>query len=138
MHRSHFKAKSPRKKLLSATVPQNSYFQKWRGGIIITVWIVFSLVCVVVLFTLSAEGEWKMSINNRLLAWQNAYQLSDSTIVRFREIELQFHGSGNPFTSPIEHSDAEIKLHHKEMAALMEPKTGERFLNDLSSGRWQH
>lgn len=92
----------------------------------------------IALIVFTAKAQWSKSIDDRLSAWRGAYHLSDTSITRFREIELEFHGSGNPFTSPIPHTSAEVNAHHEKMAALMEPDMGKQFLKDMHRGRWRH
>ena len=52
--------------------------------------------------------------------------------------EMDFHGSGNPSTTPIQHSALEIKEHHDGMALLMKREDGAKFLRDCASGHLGH
>ena len=65
------------------------------------------------------------------------YHLDDFTLLRFREIEFQFHGNGNPFTTPALHDDRAVEQHHGHLASLMGEEEGRRFLRDRPEGRGQ-
>jgi hypothetical protein len=132
--RSNFKK---REKSLTST-PPDLPAQTWRDRLSLTAWIGLLLFGIVALFVFSAKAQWAKSIEDRLSALQSAYQLPDATISRFREIELEFHGSGNPFTSAIPHTQIEVRIHHEQIAALMEPEMGKKFLLDMHRGRWRH
>ena len=84
------------------------------------------------------KAQWNRSIDDRLNMWQQSYNLSPETVTQFRRIELEFHGSGNPFTTPIPHSKAEENTHHEQMASMLAPEAAERFLRDMHNGRWKH
>lgn len=87
---------------------------------------------------LAMKAQWNRSIDDRLNKWRQSYNLSAETVAAFRRIELEFHGSGNPFTSPIPHSKEEEDAHHEQMASMMAPEARERFLRDMRSGKWKH
>jgi hypothetical protein len=82
--------------------------------------------------------QWRTSLDQRLASWKTTYGLSDDTIREFRRIELDFHGSGIIFTTPIARSPSEILRHHDQMAAMVDEKLKDRFLHDLNTGRWNH
>lgn len=82
--------------------------------------------------------QWRLSVDQRLATWRSTYGLSEETIREFRRIELEFHGSGNVFTTPIARSPAETVVHHEQMASMVDKKLKDKFLNDLNAGRWNH
>jgi len=59
--------------------------------------------------------------------WRQQYHLTDEQVRQIREIEMNFHGSGNPFTRP-SHTRAEMREHHREISAHMNPEDGARYL----------
>ena len=91
-----------------------------------------------ILAVTAAKSQWNRSIDDRLSKWQQAYKLSDETVEQFRRIEIDFHGTGNPFTSPIRRSAQEVHIHHQQMAEIIGEPQGKLFLKDISSGRWKH
>ena len=106
-------------------------------------WIIFGyigtpvLMIVVLLFFVS-RAKWRNGLDNQLSRWKSSYHLSDSVVSQLRQIELDFHGSGNPITTPIKHTALEIKEHHDGMAMLMSKEDGAKFLRDYGSGRLKH
>jgi hypothetical protein len=82
--------------------------------------------------------QWRSSIDQRLAEWKTAYRFSDDIVRQIRRIELDFHGSGNIFTTPIARTPPESLVHHQQMAQLLDKPMREKFINDLNSGRWNH
>jgi hypothetical protein len=68
--------------------------------------------------------------------WRTDFHLSPEQAERVRTIERNFHGSGNPFLTPA-HTAEEVRVHHQEVAAAMNPADGERFLK-VQEGREKH
>jgi hypothetical protein len=106
-------------------------------------WIIFGYIgtpvlMVVVLLFFVSRARWRNGLDNQLSRWKISYHLSDSVVSQLRQIELDFHGSGNPITTPIKHTALEIKEHHDGMALLMKKEDGAKFLRDCASGRWGH
>ncbi|MEN9284828.1 MAG: hypothetical protein RLZZ179_2321 [Verrucomicrobiota bacterium] len=110
----------------------------WRDYLKIGLWITTPLFGGGLLLIGSAKSQWNHSIDDRLAKWQQAYHLSEETVKQFRLIELEFHGSGNPFTSPIHRSPQEVQIHHQQMAEIIGEPEGKVFLKDINSGRWKH
>lgn len=75
-------------------------------------------------------------LDQTIKRWRTDFHLSPEQAERIRAIERNFHGSGNPFTLP-SHTVEEVRLHHGEIAAAMNPADGERFLN-AQEGRKNH
>lgn len=68
--------------------------------------------------------------------WRTDFHLNPEQAERVRAIERKFHGSGNPFLTPA-HTAEEVRIHHQEVAAAMNPADGERFLK-VQGGREKH
>lgn len=96
------------------------------------------LAAIVAFVFFLSKVKWNSSITLQLNKWQRAYRLDDATVDRLRVIEVNFHGNGNPFASPIPHTKEEVAVHLQEMAALMGKTQGDEFLNDMRRGRWRH
>ncbi|MEK0451128.1 MAG: hypothetical protein RL088_3396 [Verrucomicrobiota bacterium] len=69
------------------------------------------------------------SLHRTVNRWRSHYHLDDQQVARIVEIEFAFHGNGNFFTKPT-HTLEETDQHHREIAAVMKPQDGERFLAD--------
>jgi hypothetical protein len=55
----------------------------------------------------------------RLARWKQAKHLSDDQVDRLRQMELGFHGTGNPFSFGRHHTHEESEAHHLQVAALL-------------------
>lgn len=115
-----------------------SILSRLRERFTIPVLIGFPIVCIVVVSVLVRTGQWRRSIDARLTKWQSKYHLTDEAVARAREIELEFHGSGNPFTSPIKRSAIEVQKHHEELSTLMSEAEALIFLRDMNSHHGDH
>jgi hypothetical protein len=102
------------------------------------IWVVVPLLGVLFVPLWMLWLQWRLSVDQRLAAWRAAYGLSEETIREFRRIELEFHGSGNIFTTPIARSPSETLRHHELMASMLDKKQKDEFLRDLNTGRWNH
>ena len=138
MGRRHSRIKPQARKKSSAPAPPVPAAQRVRDRLIIAAWLVLPVAGIIAILILAMKAQWNRSIDDRLSKWQQSYNLSAETVNQFRRIELEFHGSGNPFTSPIPHSKAEENAHHKQMASMMTPEAAARFLKDINSGKWKH
>ncbi len=107
-------------------------------------WIIFGYIGTPVLMILPlllffvSKTRWRNGLDDQLAHWKVTCHLNDAVVSQLRQIELDFHGSGNPITTPIQHSALEIKEHHDGMAILMEKEDGAKFLRDCASGRLGH
>ena len=110
----------------------------WHDRAITSAWVVVPLLSVLVVLLGILWLQWRTSLDQRLAAWKTTYGLSDDTIREFRRIELDFHGSGNIFTTPIARSPSETLRHHDQMASMLDEKLKDKFLHDLNTGRWNH
>jgi hypothetical protein len=138
MGRRHSRSKPQGRKKSPAPAPPAAVAQRVRDRLIIAAWIALPVAGIVAILILAMKAQWNRSIDDRLNKWQQSYSLSAETVAQFRRIELEFHGSGNPFTSPIPHNKEEEKAHHEQMASMMAPEAAERFLKDMNSGKWKH
>jgi len=138
MGRRHSRIRPPGRKKSPAPAPPAAGVQRVRDRLIIAAWLVFPIAGIIAILILAMKAQWNRSIDDRLSKWQQSYNLSAETVTQFRRIELEFHGSGNPLTSPIPHSKEEENAHHEQMASMLAPEAAERFLRDMHSGKWKH
>lgn len=118
--------------------PQPAPVKDWKENWIIFGYIGTPVLMIVVLLFFVSRARWRNGLDDQLARWKISYHLSDSVVNQLRQIELDFHGSGNPITTPIQHNAIEIKVHHDGMALLMSKEDGAKFLRDYGSGRLQH
>lgn len=128
------RSKAPEPPAAPPPTPVNDPKQSW----IIFGYIGTPVLMIVVLLFFVSRARWRNGLDNQLSRWKISYHLSDSVVSQLRQIELDFHGSGNPITTPIKRSALEIKEHHDSMALLMSKADGAKFLRDYGSGRLKH
>ena len=138
MSRRPSRFKPPGRKKSSASARPVTASQRVRDRLIIAAWLVLPIAGIIAILILAMKAQWNRSIEDHLNKWQQSYNLSAETVTELRRIELEFHGSGNPFTSPIPHSKPEENAHHEQMASMLAPEAAERFLRDMHSGKWKH
>jgi alpha-ketoglutarate-dependent taurine dioxygenase len=76
-------------------------------------------------------------LDQTILHWRTEFRLSPEQAQRVRDIERDFHGTGNPFTLPAR-TPQEVSAHHREIAATMNVEDGERFLLRLEGDKRPH
>ena len=120
--------------LPATTRPVKDWKEKW----IIFSWLAAPVIVVVILLVLVSKAKWRKGLDNQLAHWKITYRLNDNVVEQIRRIELDFHGSGNPITTPIHHTAHEIMMHHNELADLMAKEERGKFLRDYATGRLAH
>lgn len=96
------------------------------------------VVMFVLLIFFISRTKWRNILDDQLARWKVTYHLNDAVVSQLRQIELDFHGSGNPITTPIKRNAIEVKEHHDSMALLMKEEDAAKFLRDYGSGRLGH
>lgn len=71
-------------------------------------------------------------LNKQMMKWKAAYHLTDEQAARIHQIEVDFHGNGNPFTSPASGTPEENDAHHLEISREMNPEDGARFIEVMN------
>lgn len=96
---------------------------------------IVGVLALVLTFGIGAmKSKTAQHLDQTINRWRKDYHLTPEQAERVRSIERQFHGSGNPFTLP-SHSAEEVRVHHDEVAAAMNPADGERFLKAQERGK---
>lgn len=79
------------------------------------------------------------AVLERMMAqWRGRYHLNDDQIVRIKQIELDFHGSGSPFSIRPNYSKDEQHRHHEEISRQMSPDDGVRFMQAMERSDGAH
>lgn len=98
---------------------------------------IVGVLALVLTFGIGAmKSKTAQHLDQTINRWRTDFHLSHEQAERVRAIERRFHGSGNPFTLPT-HTAEEVRVHHVEVAAVMNPADGERFLK-VQEGRKTH
>jgi hypothetical protein len=71
-------------------------------------------------------------ISQRLESWRTEFGLKEDQVRKLREIELEFHGSGNPFSTLPAHTTAQLSSHDKQVASAMGQEAGKRYIEKRS------
>jgi hypothetical protein len=66
-------------------------------------------------------------VNRRLAAWEAKFQLSEAEMIRLRQIESKFHGSGFQI-APQDGSHQQVDAHKRELSRAMNPKSASEFI----------
>jgi hypothetical protein len=122
----------------AAEAPKTGALSGWRGRAITAAWVLVPFLSIFLVLLGILWLQWRTSLDQRLAAWKSTYGLSEDTVRELRRIELDFHGSGIIFTTPIARSPSEVLTHHDQMAAMVDEKLKDKFLHDLNTGRWNH
>lgn len=80
------------------------------------------------------QGQYR-SITRTIEQWKPIYGLDELQARTIREIELNFHGSGSPFSFREKRTPDQVLEHHKEISKVMSSESGARFLADMKSER---
>ncbi len=106
-----------------------------RDRFVIAGWIVLGVGSMIAFGMFVIVMQWRSSIDKRLERWRITYHLDDAQIASIRMAEFEFHGSGNPFTTPSQHDDKAVEQHHRQLASLMGEQEGRNFLKSRPEGR---
>lgn len=69
-------------------------------------------------------------LNRQMERWRKSYHLTEPQVTKIRELELIFHGNGNPFAFRGKPTRQELDQHHAAISQVMPPVDGTRFLTD--------
>jgi hypothetical protein len=86
---------------------------------------------------LSMYMSHRNAIDRRLTYWKNEYGLSESEVLRLREIEISFHrpslfGASKPLTAE------ESALHDQQLADEMNDESARKFIENQQIGNRDH
>ena len=78
------------------------------------------------------------SISRTVQKWKSTYHINDEQAERIKQIELDFHGNGSPFSIKPTRSKEEKHRHHEEISRLMSPEDGARFMKVMEKSEGKH
>ena len=78
------------------------------------------------------------SISKTVTKWKTTYHITDEQAERIKQIELDFHGSGSPFSIKPAHTRDEKHRHHEEISRLRSPEDGARFMKSMEKSEGSH
>lgn len=68
------------------------------------------------------------SISRTVQKWKTTYHIDDEEIERIKQIELNYHGNGSPFSIKPARTRDDKHRHHEEISRLMSPEDGAHFM----------
>jgi hypothetical protein len=99
---------------------------------------IFGLLGLSLLFHFTCIQSQRASIRRTVEKWKVTYNIDEDRAARIRQIELEFHGSGSPFSLSQSQRGEAIKVHHQKIAGLMSAEDGERFLQAMEKSHGDH
>ena len=78
------------------------------------------------------------SISKTVQKWKTTYHINDEQAERIKQIELDFHGNGSPFSIKAASSREEKHRHHEEISRLMSPEDGAHFMKVMEKSEGKH
>ncbi|MBL9184052.1 MAG: hypothetical protein JNN17_18055 [Verrucomicrobiaceae bacterium] len=78
------------------------------------------------------------SVSKTVEGWKTVYHLDDEQAERIKQIELDFHGSGSPFSIKPARTRDDKHRHHEEISRLMSPEDGAHFMQAMEKGADKH
>lgn len=78
------------------------------------------------------------SIAKTVEGWRSIYHLNDGQVERIKQIEIDFHGNGSPFSIKPTRARDEKHRHHEEISRLMSPEDGARFMKVMEKSEGKH
>ena len=119
------------------TVPAPTKLSKRDKAMLIGVPIVLLAVPALVLH-FSAIHQQTASVTRTVTKWKTTYHINDEQVERIKQIELDFHGNGSPFSIKPARNKDEKHRHHEEISRLMSPEDGARFLQVMEKSEGKH
>jgi len=80
---------------------------------------------------LGSMRQQNLALTRTLQRWQTEYHLDVSQVESIRTIELDFHGSGSPFSSSPTHTPEETRQHYVRISHVMKQEDATRFLEAM-------
>jgi hypothetical protein len=98
--------------------------------------VLFGIIAL--LLHLVATAQQNASVTRTVTKWKTTYHISDDQAARIKQIELDFHGNGSPFSFRPVFTPEEKHRHHEEISRLMSPEDGARFMKVMEKSEGKH
>jgi len=85
-----------------------------------------------------ATTQQNASVTRTVTKWKTTYHIDDGQAGRIKQIELDFHGNGSPFSFRPTFTPEEKHRHHEEISRLMSPEDGARFMKAMERSEGKH
>jgi len=91
----------------------------WKDKLLICCMVLGLLAVMAVPFVISSVNFHRDHFRQKVQRWQIKHDLSEARAREILEIELEFHGSGNPLWFRPKPTDEERRAHNREIARLL-------------------
>lgn len=78
------------------------------------------------------------SVSGTVEKWRPLYHLNDAQAASIQQIELDFHGTGSPFSIRNRPTEEQKLRHHEHLSRQMSPSDGKRFIEMMEKGGSKH
>jgi hypothetical protein len=78
------------------------------------------------------------SISKTVQKWKTTYHITDEQAALIKQIEIDFHGNGSPFSIKPSRTRDEKHRHHEEISRLMSPEDGAHFMQAMERSEGKH
>lgn len=93
-----------------------------------TIVAVVMLLLLAAFFLFSRMLTIRTRLNGRLAEWTASYHLTDPQVARIRQLELEYHGNGLPFSGRDPGTLEANKAHYLRISLIMSPEDCARFV----------
>lgn len=107
----------------------------WKERTVVALCLLGLMAVLALLATIGGIAAQNNALDNQLSRWRTRYHLTEEQAARIRQLELEFHGNGNPFTSRESGTPEENDAHHFAISRVMKAEDSERFLRDMKQGK---
>lgn len=109
-----------------------------RDKAIVLGFLLLLLVFPAVFLHIHSINQQTASISKTVQKWKTTYHISDEQATHIKQIELDFHGNGSPFSIKPARTRDEKHRHHEEISRLMSPEDGAHFMKAMENGEVKH
>jgi hypothetical protein len=109
-----------------------------RDKAIVFGFLLLLLVLPAVFLHIHSINQQTASISRTVVKWKTTYHINDEQAERIKQIELDFHGNGSPFSIKPARSRDEKHRHHEEISRLMSPEDGAQFMSVMEQSEGKH
>jgi len=110
----------------------------WRDKAIVFGFLLLLLVFPAVFLHIHSINQQTASISKTVQKWKTTYHINDEQAERIKQIELDFHGNGSPFSIKPTRNRDEKHRHHEEIRRLMSAEDGVRFMKAMEKSEGKH
>jgi hypothetical protein len=109
-----------------------------RDKAIVLGFLLLLLVFPAVFLHIHSIKQQTASISKTVQKWKTTYHISDEQATHIKQIELDFHGNGSPFSIKPTRTRKEKYRHHEEISSLMAPEDGAQFMKAMEKNGDRH